>query len=164
MYYPFQDIENIVWNLVTIMQEIANIIFQNDFYRFSYFIPFIFHFVSSYDYIFWEISSTLSSSHSIELYICNIVFQSWAFFPAFWSYILYNFIDLMSSVKTVTFNGKLFGYLCTQFKLAQSLLGKSCLLCTSFISHILIHAFWCFSLYLFAFQKDVDTALLLFLS
>ena len=42
MNYPFQDIENIVWNLVIIMQEITNI-FQNDFYKFSYFIPFVFH-------------------------------------------------------------------------------------------------------------------------
>ena len=52
MNCPCQDIENIVWNLVIIMQEIANIILQNDFYRFSYCIPLVFIFVSSYDYIF----------------------------------------------------------------------------------------------------------------
>lgn len=74
MNCPCQDIENIVWNLVIIVQEIANIILHNDFYRFSYCIPLVFIFVSSYDYIFWDISSTLSSSHLIELLICDIVF------------------------------------------------------------------------------------------
>lgn len=105
-----------------------------------------FTFVSSYDYIFWESSSTLSSSHLIELTFLILYFNL-SLFSAFLSYILCNFIDLISSVASETFNERLFGYLCTQFKVAQSLLGRF-----AFLPHLYFsHSYTCFSMFFFVF-------------
>ena len=100
----------------------------------------------SYCYTFWEISSTLSSSHLIELFICNIIFQSWAlffFFSACLSYTLYNFTDAMSSLKSQRWE-IIWLYLHT-IQSSAKLIREELPPINTFFSHILLFFFYiCF--------------------